>query len=117
MLIALLPMVSFMGHWGPGDLLDAVTPAVLQQHDHGAHAHAGSEEHAEQHLQHCHGRLAACSDLPYTGSATIGFLGTSILALAAALATWRQPTGSGALLRPFEPELVTPPPRLAFETA
>lgn len=112
MLVALLPMVTFMGHWHASELVESVIPGA---DSHAGHHHGDTpgEPAGHDHSQHCHGRLATCSELPYTGSATVLVLGAALVALGLEFHRWRQPVGDEQFLRGTSVRPIAPPPRAA----
>ncbi len=95
LLLALLPMLTFAGHWPshidiPGTNLYVTLPFASQAHD---HAGAGDD-----HGRHCHANAANCSDVPAAAGVsfalmneTIATLGVGALMVAIALASWQAP--------------------------
>jgi len=98
LVIALVPMVTFMGHWPtsvplPGTNLYIVLPFAAPS------TGTGSGDH--QHEQHCHGNAAGCSDTPTAAGVSVGLVNQELalpvaagafIALAFALwlpASWR----------------------------
>ncbi len=96
MLLALVPMLSFMGHWPtsvpiPGTELYLSVPLAGAEH-HDDHSAASEDEHA----QHCHGGAASCSDVPAAAGVSMaalaggsGFVIVSNVLIALLAAAWR----------------------------
>lgn len=68
--VALLPSVTFFGHWQvrveiPGtDYYVGASQPQIDSHSEDGHNHAS----------HCHENMATCSDVPFTGGATVAML-------------------------------------------
>ncbi|MCC7366020.1 MAG: hypothetical protein IT303_16770 [Dehalococcoidia bacterium] len=113
LLAALLPMLSYAGHWElhlrlPG--FEATTPAA-HTHDHHA-ADATHSDDADRHAEHCHGGPASCSDVPFAGSSAFALAGQALAVLgsegqllALAALTWAPHRGQTIVpeLRPPRP--------------
>lgn len=95
LLIAILPSLTFLGHWGlqfdiPGSHLYVVLMPVESGHDHVSPA----EE--SRHEQHCHANAASCTDVPFMGASpfallqySVAHLGALALLIALSVAVWR----------------------------
>ena len=111
LLVALLPMLTFFGHWElrfdlPGTLYFFSWPT-----DSGAGR--GDPGASHDHAGHCHGELASCTNSPATAAAPVALLGSELAIdaagaplLAALVDAW-QPTA----VNNVAPD--TPPPRHA----
>jgi hypothetical protein len=99
LLVAILPSLTFFGHWG----LQFDIPAtrwyvvLMPAPPHEDHATSGEEAH---HEQHCHANAASCTDVPFTGASpfallrtSVAYLGAFALLIALAVVTWK-PGGS-----------------------
>ncbi len=114
LLVALLPTLTFFGHWPaiqftvPGTDLQIGLPG--EGHDDGA----GESSSGHDHTRHCHADLTSCSDVPFTGASAFALLIDTVAFLsAAALWTltscrWWLPTVQATV----RPELA--PPRVPF---
>lgn len=112
LLLALVPMLSFFGHWeirfdipGTGYYFSWPTDSS-DDHDDPASSH--------EHAGHCHGEVASCSGSPVTAAAPVALLSRDLVfPVADALLTpllsapWR-PAGANVVI----PD--PPPPRLAL---
>jgi len=116
LLLAILPTLTFLGHWPglsvgiPGTDLFLGVPGQAQAHDEGTSESPGHD--ADGHAQHCHSGVATCSDVPFTGASAFALLQEAVAAIGAAglltllvVAVWAPDR-----LRLPLPE--TPPPRL-----
>jgi hypothetical protein len=100
LLIAILPALTFLGHWPetridiPGTNAWFVVP-LTGGHDDGAHEHAGAgaqsrgtttigTEDPDAHARHCHADAASCTDAPFTGASAFALLCESVALLGAA---------------------------------
>jgi hypothetical protein len=112
LLLALVPMLTFMGHW-PASLPLPGTDLYVSVPLAGAEHHAGHEDGSEaEHAKHCHGASASCSDVPAAAGVSLAMLASgpafviaSALLIALVYAAWR----------PGVPLAVSPgrrPPRL-----
>jgi hypothetical protein len=124
LLLAILPTLTFLGHWPaltlnvPGLALSLTIPFVSEETlDHAA-AISGpvvsSGTDAQEHTQHCHANVATCTDIPFTGGSAfaligeaVAFLGAAAILVALSMRPWR-PTHESAV----PPELM--PPRISF---
>lgn len=84
LLFALLPMLTFMGHWPtsvavPGTNFYVTIPFA------GAHTEGGDEHN---HNQHCHGDSAGCSDVRAAAGVGVALLHDAVV----------HATGGGVLL-------------------
>lgn len=77
LLVALLPTLTFIGHWelrldipGTGYFVGAEATPEHADHDDG-----------HDHSQHCHDSVASCSDVPATAGATVAMLQSELLSL------------------------------------
>jgi len=116
LVLALLPMLTFMGHWPatvsiPGTSLYVSIPLA------GAEPHAthndGGGEGTHDHSQHCHGDSASCSDVPALAGVSFALLGEAV-ALGAAGGMLL--LAIGRLWRPSTANALAPgrrPPRIA----
>jgi hypothetical protein len=94
LLIAILPSLTFLGHWGlqfdiPGSRLYVVLMPAPPEHEHDP-----AEE--SKHEQHCHANAASCTDVPFTGASPFALLQSSVehlgamaLLIAFSVAVWR----------------------------
>jgi hypothetical protein len=94
LLIAILPSMTFLGHWGlqfdiPGSRFYVVLMPAPQEHEHDP----GEES---KHEQHCHANAASCTDVPFTGASPFALLQSSVehlgamaLLIAFSVAVWR----------------------------
>lgn len=76
LLLALMPMLTFMGHWPsslpiPGTGLYVTVPLA------GPAPNAGSEEHHD-HSKHCHGEAASCADAPVAAGVGLALMNTLV---------------------------------------
>lgn len=82
LLLSLLPMLTFFGHWPRIEMSIPHTDSVVvfwpgeadSGETEGGHTHtaqAGGHSHADGHEQHCHVDASSCSDIPYTGFSTV----------------------------------------------
>jgi hypothetical protein len=106
LLLALLPLLTFMGHW-PASVPIPGTDSYLSIPLAGAETH-DEENETHNHSQHCHAGAASCSDAPAAAGVTIAF-GANGFAIA---------TASGLLLlalslswRPASIRSLLPDPR------
>lgn len=128
LLIAILPTLTFLGHWPrieiplPGTGAHVVLPflqgdhVAIDQADtvlHNDGPTARPHEHEEDHGRHCHANAASCSDVPFTGASAFAMMHAAAASIGAespatAIATtWWQPHGAFAV----DPEIQ--PPRAA----
>ncbi len=115
LLFALLPTLSYFGHWPEVSFAIPGSSLVLGLPGSAAHTHAADPgSGAGGHTSHCHSEAASCSDAPFTGvsafamlNETVAFLGAAGLLTLLALCWWR-PVSS----QPLSPEL-RPPRALA----
>jgi hypothetical protein len=81
LLAALLPMLTFFGHW---DEL-GITPHSHAAHEHDertTHASPGQPHHHHaEHASHCHVDLASCADVPLTALTGFALLNDSLAVL------------------------------------
>jgi hypothetical protein len=117
LVLSLLPMLSYFGHWQfsvpiPGTDLAVGIPAGDGHHAEG-HSHPGHDEDAASHAAHCHAGPASCVDAPVAGIAAFAQLMEASLLVTAAgvlvlvlLDSERRPAGA-----PVSPDLR--PPRRA----
>ncbi len=114
LLIALLPMVSFVGHWPthidiPGTDLYVTIPFAgpVDGAEAGEHSHGG----------HCHEDAAGCSKTPSPAGVGFALMNESIMALGAAALL----IAVAARTRGFRPDRdvlpETPPPRWSFASS
>lgn len=99
LLIALLPTLTFLGHWSlqidvPGTNLYVVLIPGEPEHSHAADSQEPEDE--ASHSQHCHTNAGSCSDVPFTGvspfallSESVAHLGEGGALIALVLALWR----------------------------
>ena len=84
LLLALLPTLTFFGHWPGFEIplpgVDASIGLPFAGHTH-AHGEAGA---GEDHGRHCHEDSAGCSDVPFTGASGFLLLAEAVAGLAAA---------------------------------
>ncbi|MGE0600899.1 MAG: hypothetical protein AB7J35_16730 [Dehalococcoidia bacterium] len=114
LLVALFPMLTFMGHW-PTTLPIPHTNYYVSVPLAGAgHADEHTPEQAAEHARHCHGGVASCGDAPAGAGVSLSLyqdpvaVATVSLALIAVwLAAW-QPRRPVAI----SPELM--PPKASF---
>lgn len=118
MLLALLPMLTFMGHWPritvdlPGDSEFVLSPG--SQHGSGsiAHTHTGGGADSDEghHGEHCHSGVATCTDIPFTGGVTVLNLQETVLGLGLSSAAFRAAAWAGTILTPaaIDPDLRPP---------
>ena len=90
LLVAILPTLTYFGHWPvvtldiPGTDLYLQLPGSegnIGGDDHGFGASAGSQRDAHEHAQHCHGDTATCTDMPFTGASAFALMEESLAAL------------------------------------
>ena len=127
LLLAILPTLTFLGHWPvltlsvPGLALSLTIPFVSEETlDHAAAINGpvvSSGTDAQEHTQHCHANVATCTDIPFTGGSAfallgeaVAFLGAAAILVALSMRPWR-PTHESAV----PPELR--PPRTSFSPA
>jgi hypothetical protein len=110
LVVALFPMLSFMGHWPasipiPGTDSYLSVPLAGHEHDDDEHSEGGAHSHA----QHCHGNASSCSDVPTMAGVSFGLMeqtlalaGVDALLLALVWASWtpRRPIALMPELRP-----------------
>ncbi len=90
LVIALLPTLTFLGHWSfhvdiPGtNLYLLIVPGEGGAASHDGHSHPDGESGA--HDRHCHAGVATCSDVPLTSPSPFAHLGESLALLGAAAA-------------------------------
>lgn len=107
LLLALLPMVTFMGHW-PGSFDIPGTSYYVGKPYTASHGHTHAASDADDHSSHCHGDSASCSNVPAAAGVTFGLLGEAIaLALAAGVLVMVAARSRGRLRE----NLVAPQPR------
>ncbi len=115
LLLALLPTLTFLGHWSlhvdvPGtNLYVLLIPGEPSE----AHTHDGAQQDsAQSHERHCHAGVASCSDIPFTGASPFALLNDSLAYLGAfgaltvlAVLFWRPRSSAsvGPDLRPPKP--------------
>lgn len=88
LVVALLPTLTFLGHWTlqfdiPGtNLFVLVVPGETAP---DAHTHDGGTQPGDNHSheQHCHAGVASCSDIPFTGASPFALLNDSLAYLGA----------------------------------
>ena len=103
LLIALLPMQTYVGHW---DALASLATASVSA------ASIVDPEHDHEHSQHCHEGSAGCAEQPLPpATGLVALLGGSPSVVHHAPAYAVSP--SEVALRPFVESPPTPPPRLA----
>jgi hypothetical protein len=112
LLFAILPTLTYMGHWPreldlPGAHPSLRLGASADTHDPG---HEDGDE-GLAHQRHCHGSPSTCSDVPFTGTSGLAVLnewlalaGVSSLLVMLAGRWWRPG-------RPFAPPPELRPPR------
>ena len=64
LLLSLLPMLSYVGHWNAGESGRAHTQADHTHASIAPAAHQPSGGALEEHAEHCHGEVASCTDSP-----------------------------------------------------
>lgn len=111
LLAALLPMLTFMGHWPaslpiPGtDLYVSVPFAGAEQH----HSHEAEAEADEaSHEQHCHAGAASCSDIPAAAGVSFGLMNQPVAFVIGGLlllmgVRWWQPRASTTISPVLQP--------------
>jgi hypothetical protein len=115
LLAALLPMLTFMGHWPaslpiPGtDLYVSVPFAGAEQaHSHEAGAGAGAGADEASHEQHCHAGAAGCSDIPAAAGVSFGLMNQPVAFVIGGLlllmgVRWWQPRASTTISPVLQP--------------
>lgn len=109
LLAALLPMLTFMGHWPaslpiPGtDLYVSVPFAGAEQ----AHSHEAEADEAS-HEQHCHAGAASCSDIPAAAGVSFGLMNQPVAFVIGGLlllmgVRWWQPRASTTISPVLQP--------------
>lgn len=118
LLAALLPSLSFAGHWTPHVHIPGTDFYLGLPETSAAHSHFTTPSKGGDHEAHCHTGAASCSDVPFTGvsafavlSQTVALLGATMALIALANFAWR-PNRTLALVP--EPK---PPRARAFLTA
>ncbi|MFN0094947.1 MAG: hypothetical protein ACKVVT_09230 [Dehalococcoidia bacterium] len=73
LLFALLPMLTFVGHWPEMEVSLPGGAGVLR-------LPGGEPPHSEEgdHARHCHAGVASCGDQPPTGSVPLAVLGAFV---------------------------------------
>ncbi|PFG73506.1 hypothetical protein [Tepidiforma thermophila] len=119
LLVSLLPMLSFFGHWPalavpiPGTGIELQLPfSGPVPGDGGTHDHADGHAHAPgDHEAHCHAEMATCAETQVGGQAPVTVLLETVLQLLGAGA-WVAFAACAALApRPADPAGIDPPPR------
>lgn len=92
MLAAILPTLTYLGHWElvvplPGDQELTIIAAE------GGHTHRHDDDHAAEHARHCHGDAASCSDAPFTGVSAFALLSAAVALLGTAGTAHEVPGG------------------------
>lgn len=118
MLLALLPMLTFMGHWPritvdlPGDSEFVLSPGSQHGSESIAHTHTGdgASEDDGHHGEHCHSGVATCTDIPFTGGVTVLNLQEAVLSIGLSAAAFRASDLAGAALTSaaIDPDLQPP---------
>ena len=109
LLTALLPSLTFMGHWTPHVDIPGTNLYIGFPEPNVAQSHSGTSSAGHDHRSHCHADASSCTDVPFTGGSAFGllaetaaFLGGALALGAAVVLAWR-PAGSVAVgpdLRP-----------------
>jgi hypothetical protein len=124
LLAALLPMLTFMGHWPtsvpiPGTNLYVSLPFAEAE----GHSHSSEDASSEgDHSQHCHSGPASCGDAPAAAGASFATLSMAVsFAIGGALLLltlrWWRPLAPHTIapaLRPPRPVFARPPGLLNF---
>ena len=109
LLVALLPTLTFLGHWPALTLAVPGTESVLAiplfGHDGNSFAPASGEDDEHEHEQHCHANAASCTDVPYTGASAFALMALAVATLALAASHIRM----YAALRQIPAGLALPP--------
>ena len=109
LLAALLPMLTFMGHW-PASLPIPGTDQYVSVPFAGAeqpHSHeAGADE--ASHEQHCHAGAASCSDIPAAAGVSFGLMNQPVAFVIGGLlllmgVRWWQPRASTTISPVLQP--------------
>ena len=100
-------MLTYMGHWSIPDVLPFAGPGAHEPHS----LAVNSESEHNHHAEHCHGDASSCSDMPYSGSATIVFLGVTLAGLGAKAGSWPQDVSIALPLSGRSANPDVPPPR------
>lgn len=121
LLVALLPSLTFVGHWRPhvdipGTNLYVGLPAPAgesQPHTHSGQTRDGGDDHAS----HCHANASSCTDVPYVGASAFAlltesasFIGAAVVLTAVALAAWRPHRTLAIAPEPRPPRLLSSVP-------
>jgi hypothetical protein len=110
-------MISYFGHWTfelPHVRFDD-PPEHAHTHGHTAQPVADVPDEsngAHDHSQHCHGESASCSDVPFSGSATVVALAERLAGLGSGSAFWAMPLSAIELWRGHAPGVELQPPKL-----
>ena len=112
LLLAMLPMLTFMGHWPasfdiPGTSYYVGMPFTGAQ----GHSHEGGEGH--DHSSHCHGDSASCSDVPAQAGVSFGLMTEAIALVVAAAVLFAVAKTARTILREYVLSPEPQPPRRA----
>ena len=84
LLVAILPALTFLGHWPalvfPVPGVEAVIAVPFFGHDGNSFA-ADSHANEQEHEQHCHANASSCSDVPFTGASAFALMNTAVASL------------------------------------
>lgn len=78
---ALLPMLSYAGHWDFQLHVPGIESTERAEDAHVHHHEDGAEGEAHRHSEHCHGGAASCSDVPFAGASAFALAGQAIAVL------------------------------------
>lgn len=121
LVVALLPMLTFFGHWPaieaaiPGTSYVARVPLTGPTYGSGqasTHIHTGEESAPHDHSQHCHADVEGCSDTPVPGLSTVTMLQQELSYLGAATVACARCMAPASPLRPVTLVPLDPPPRV-----
>jgi hypothetical protein len=87
LLIAILPSLTFLGHWEIDIPVSGTAWYVAFPGAHTADHHhddgSGGGDH-EEHDRHCHANFSSCADVPFTGASPFAVLAECVALLGAA---------------------------------
>ncbi len=120
LLLSLLPMVAFFGHWPemsfavPGTGLELRVPfSGPPPGAGGGHAHTdgAAHSHGDDHEAHCHASAASCAETRVGGAAPVTMLLETVLLLLGTGAWVAVRARERDGLRPAMLDMTDPPPR------
>ena len=118
LLLSLLPMLTFFGHWPaaavtlPGTGVEFRLPFSGPPLAPGGHTHGDGHPHAQgDHEAHCHTAMATCAETQIGGQAPVTVLLETVALLLGAGAWVALAVCAGCALRSTDLERLDPPPR------